>query len=227
MSFHTGRLKSGDYHRATNSISLLTLVLGPELGWTWVSTKAVKAFLSKEQRLISFKFGFEMYWWSMGNGPDLLHLPLSKLLWLPDKFPHTPKCQSCFNSSPLLPPSLSLSHMSGNFDEPEEDAGFLVIQSVNFHGTNICWASLMCHTLSKALCLVINKTDVIGCWILGKHHLFMTPFCCLIFPVSNICINQGHSWSDFISITSSISVVILSNVFTLVHVLPLLQSSVY
>ena len=105
-----------DFHFSENGCILYlclsgkqrSLVLGPELGWTWVSTKAVKAFLSKEQRLISFKFGFEMYWWSMGNGPDLLHLPLSKLLWLPDKFPHTPKCQSCFNSSPLLPPSLSL-----------------------------------------------------------------------------------------------------------------------
>ena len=105
-----------DFHFSENGCILYlclsgkqrSLVLGPELGWTWVSTKAVKAFLSKEQRLISFKFGFEMYWCSMGNGPDSLHLPLSKLLWLPDKFPHTPKCQSCFNSSPLLPPSLSL-----------------------------------------------------------------------------------------------------------------------
>ena len=63
--------------------------------------------------------------------------------------------------------------------------------------------------------------------ILGKHHLFMTPFCSLIFPVSNIYINQGHSWSDFISISFSVSVVILSNVFTLVNVPPLLQSSLY
>lgn len=115
-------------------------------------------------------------------------------MWLPNKFPHA-------QYSPLLPfppfPSLPLPFFLSQTWHSWWIRGTHRLSRSSL--SNFSWHRHLLNVLyrpSPGDGPLYGAKQVIDWWGLGKHILFMVSLIALLFLLHNMCLNQGHLWSE-------------------------------